>query len=390
MNRSGLGTKRYRSRIAVASLVALFAIALGWHWFSDFEAHRAGYISAVLSWGRGCGAKISPSAQERLKYYQQQGEAGSFNAGFALGRKQLLEHMHDPAGYADACLLYVDHYAHASETALLIALPSKLSEVEWPLWLMVLLTAWLLLRSLVSTFRQPGVLPSLSTMKNWRRVLSLLCLAVSVGCVAAIALEAPLDGFGGYYATDPQRETLFATALFGLGPLATCIALFGVSRWVIGHKARRKREPDRIEPPIGEVMAQAPRYEAMEAAPAMHRLREVAANFGANQRLPTETANRTGKVERTIPRAAKRGKKQTPWSQVLRMLDQRERQEHAELAKQPRAAAHSEPDQVLQAELNRLAQANERFAKRGSPDEAANNSLGRVRPGYTGLGRARR
>jgi hypothetical protein len=358
MDRSGLGTKRYRNRIAVASFVALVAIALGWPWFSNFEAHRAGYISAVLSWGKGCGAKISPSAQERLKHYQQQGDAASFKVGFALGRKQLLEQMRDAAGYADTCLLYVDHYARASETALLIAFPSKLSEVEWPFWLLVLLTAWLFLRSLVSTFRQPGILPSLSTMKNWRRVLSLLCLAVSVACVAAIALQVPLDGLNWeYYATDPQRETLLATALFGLGPLATCFALFGVSRWVIGHKARRKREPDRIEPLLGKVTAQAPRYDAMEAVPAAHRLRDVAANFDAmNQRLPAETANRTGKIERASPRAAKRGKKPAPWSQVLRMLDQRERQERA---KQPRAAAHSEPDSVRQAELNRFAPINE-------------------------------
>jgi hypothetical protein len=325
--------------------------------FSNFEANRAGYISGLLSWGQGCGVKISPSAQERLKYYQQ-GNAASFMAGFALGRKQLLEQMRDAAGYADTCLLYVDHYARASETALLIAFPSKLSEVEWPFWLLVLLTAWLFLRSLVSTFLQPEFLPSLSTMKNWRRVLTLLCLAVSVACVAAIALQVPLDGLNwGYYATDPQRETLLATALFGLGPLATCISLFGISRWVIGHKARRKREPDRIEPLLGKVTAQAPRYDAMEAVPAAHRLRDVAANFDAmNQRLPAETANRTGKIERASPRAAKRGKKPAPWSQVLRMLDQRERQERA---KQPRAAAHSEPDSVRQAELNRFAPINE-------------------------------
>jgi hypothetical protein len=179
--------------------------------------------------------------------------------------------------------------------------------------------------------------------------------------VAAIALQVPLDGLNwGYYATDPQRETLLATALFGLGPLATCFALFGVSRWVIGHKARRKREPDRIEPPIGKVMAQAPRYDAMEAVPAAYRLRDVAANFDAmNQRLPAETANRTGKIERTSARAAKRGKKPAPWSQVLRMLDQRERQEYTDLAKQPRAAAHSEPDPIRQAELNRFAPINE-------------------------------
>src|SRR6516162_4720584 len=130
MDWSVLVTKCYRSRVAVLSFVAVIiiaAVALCWPLFSNFEANRAGYISGALSWGRGCGAKISTSAQERLKYYQQ-GNAASFTAGFALGRKQLLEQMRDTAGYANACRLFVDRYARASETALLIAFPSGLTQ----------------------------------------------------------------------------------------------------------------------------------------------------------------------------------------------------------------------------------------------------------------------
>jgi len=148
-----LATKRYRNRIAVPSflvLVAIAGIALGWPFFSSFEAYRAGYISGVLRLGKSCGAKISPSAQERLQHYQQLGNVASFTAGFALGRKQL-EQTRD----TNTCRLLVDRYARASETPLLIAFPSESSEFEWPLWLIVLLTGWLLLRTLVSTFRRP-------------------------------------------------------------------------------------------------------------------------------------------------------------------------------------------------------------------------------------------
>jgi hypothetical protein len=156
MDWSALVTKCYRNRIAVLSFVAVVitaAFTLCGPLFSNFEANRAGYISAVLSWGQGCGVKISPSAQERLKYYQQ-GNAASFTAGFAIGRKQLLEQMRDAAGYANTCRLFVDRYACASETAMLIAFPLELTEYEWPFWLIILLTAWLLLRSLVSTLQQ--------------------------------------------------------------------------------------------------------------------------------------------------------------------------------------------------------------------------------------------
>jgi hypothetical protein len=413
MDWSALVLKCYRNRIAVLSFVALITIAaitLGWPLFSNFEAHRAGYISGVLSWGKSCGAKISPSARERLKYYQQQGNVTSFTPGFALGRKQLLEQMRDAAGYANTCRRFVDRYARASETAMLIAFPSDLSEFEWPFWLIVLLTAWLLLRSLVSTLRQPGILPSLSTMKNWLRVLSLLCLTVSAACVVAVALQFPPDELGhywGYYWTNTRGQTLLAV-LTGFAPLVTCIALFGLSRWIIHgfsrwiirRKARRKWKGNRIEPPIRKIRAQSSRDDAMGAAPAAHRLRrpEIAASeitspyFGhVNQRLTATTAKKTGKAEHTIQRAAKRGKKPAHWRQVLRMVDQRERQEHAEVAKHLRAAAHSELDPARHAELNHFAQINERFAERGapSPDEVANSPARRVRPWLAALGRVR-
>ena len=405
MDWSALVLKRYRYRIAVPSFVALITIAaigLGWPLFSNFEAHRAGYISGVLSWGKSCGAKISPSAQERLKYYQQQGNVTSFTAGFALGRKKLLEQMRDAAGYTNACRRFVDRYAGASETAMLIAFPSDLLEFEWPFWLIVLLTAWLLLRSLVSTLRQPRILTSLSTMKNWLSALSLLCLTVSAACVVAVALQFPPDELGHYwvsYWTDTRGQTLLAV-LTGFVPLVTCIALVGFSRWIIRRTARRKWKGNRIEPPIRNIMAQSSRHDGMGAAPAAHRLRrpEIAASeitspyFGhVNQRLTATTANKTGKAGRTIQRAAERGKKPARWRQVLRMVDQRERQEHAEVAKQLRAAAHSELNSARQAELNHFAQINERFAERGasSPHRVANSPARRVRPWLAALGRVR-
>ena len=353
MDWSLLVTKCYRSRIAVLSFVAVViiaAVALCWPLFSNFEANRAGYISGVLSWGKGCGATISLSAQERLKYYQQQGNVTSFTAGFALGRKQLLEQMHDAAGYANTCRRFVDRYARASETAMLIAFSSDLSEFEWPFWRIVLLTVWLLLRSLVSALRQPTILPSLSTMKNWPRALFLLCVTVSAASVAAVALQFPPDElwhYWGYFWTDTRGQTLLAV-LAGFAPLVTCIALFGFFRWIIGRKARRKWKRKRIEPSIGKIMPQASRDDAIGATPAAHRLRrpEIAASditspyFGhVNRRFTANMANKTGKAKRTIQRAAERGKKPAHWRQVLRMIDQRERQEHAEVAKQLRAAA---------------------------------------------------
>ena len=245
MDWSVLVTKCYRSRVAVLSFVAVViiaAVALCWPLFSNFEANRAGYISGVLSWGKGCGAKISTSAQERLKYYQQ-GNAASFTAGFALGRKQPLQQMRDAAGYANACRLFVGRYARASETALLIAFPLWLPQFEWPFWLIVLLTVWLLLRSLVSTLRQPRILPSMSTIKNWPRALSLLCLTVSAACVAAVVLQFPRSGLlSGYSSADPRRETLLATVLFGFAPIATLGALYGLLRWII-----RRGRATRIE-----------------------------------------------------------------------------------------------------------------------------------------------
>jgi hypothetical protein len=268
MDWSASVTKRYRNRIAVLSFVALIIIATAavcWPLFSSFEANRAGYISGVLSWGKGCGAKISPPARERLKYFQQ-GDAASFTAGFALGRKQLLEQMRDAAGYANTCRLFVDRYARVSETALLIAFPSDLTEFEWPFWLIVLLTAWLLLRSLVSTLRQPRILPSSSTMKNWPRALSLLCLTVSTACVAAVALQFSRNGLlGGYYSADPRRETLLATVSLGFGPTATFAALYGLLRWVIRRGVSREPARNRLGHPLGNVVAQPRRVDARGA-----------------------------------------------------------------------------------------------------------------------------
>ena len=260
---SALVTRRYRRRIAVPSfvvLVAFAAIALGWHLFANFEAHRAGYISGLLRWGKGCGVETSPSAQERLKYYQQQGNAASFTAGFAVGKKQL-----EKSRDAGTCRLLVDPYARASETPLLIAYPSDLSEVDWPFWLFVLLTGWLLLRSLVSIFRKPRILPPSSAMKSWRRVLCLLCLVVSVACVAAIVLQFPPDGLGnyrGYFWTDTRPETLLPTVLLGFGPLAAFIALSAPLRWIIGRAVRRER--NRIGPPLDNVAVQPRRDYARE------------------------------------------------------------------------------------------------------------------------------
>jgi hypothetical protein len=271
MGWSALVTRHSRRRIAVPSfivLVAIAGVALGWSLFSNFEAHRAGYISGVLRWAKGCGVETSPAAQERLKHYQQQGNAASFTAGFALGRKQL-EQTRDAAGYATACRLLVAQYARASETPLLIALPSELSEVEWPFWLFVLLTGWLLLRSLVSTLRKPRILPSSSTMKNWPRVLSLLCLGVSIACVAAIVLQFPPDGFESYrryFWTDTRRETLLPTMLVGFGPLAAFIALYAPLKWIIRRRVQRESS-NRIRPPVENVAVQPRQDLAREAAP---------------------------------------------------------------------------------------------------------------------------
>jgi hypothetical protein len=267
MGWSALVTRRYRRRIAVPSFVVLVAIAgvaLGRPLFSDFEAHRAGYISGVLRWAKGCGAETSPAAQERLKHYQQRGNAASFTAGFALGRKQL-EQTRD----ATACRLLVAQYVHAAETPLLIALPSELSEVEWPFWLLVLLTGWLLLRSLVSTLRKPRILPSSGAMKNWPRVLSLLCLGVSIAGVAAMVLQFPpagLESYRRYFWTDTRQETLLPTMLVGFGPLAAFIALYAPLRWIIRRRVRRESS-NRIRPPVENVAVQPPQDYAREAAP---------------------------------------------------------------------------------------------------------------------------
>jgi hypothetical protein len=342
-------TRCYRRRIAVPSfvvLVAIAAIALGWPLFSNFEAHRAGYISGVLRWGKGCGAETSPSAQERLKHYQQQGNAASFTAGFALGRKQL-EQTRDAAGYATTCRLFVDRYARASETPLLIAFPSELSEVEWPFWLFVLLTGWLLLRSLVSTFRKPRILPSSSAMKNWPRVLSLLCLGVSVACVAAIVLQFPPDGLGnyrGYFWTDTRRETLLPTVLLGFGPLAAFIALYAPLRWIIRRGVRREWERNRIGPPVDNVAVQPRRDYAREAAhqgdivtlnvagPSAH-----AGNWGHNPHHQGWGPRNIGGPRQSLVRP----------------------EEHAVLVLAQRLMAA--------AQLNRAAQMNEFFAKPGVP-----------------------
>jgi hypothetical protein len=271
MGWSALETRRYRRRIAVPSFVVLVAVAgvaFGWPLFSNFEAHRAGYISGVLRWAKGCGAETSPAAQERLQHYQQQGNAASFTAGFALGRKQL-EQTRDAAGYATACRLLVAQYARASETPLLIALPSELSEVEWPFWLFVLLTGWLLLRSFVSTLRKPRILPSSSAMQSWPRVLSLLCLGVSIACVAAIVLQFPPDGlerYRGYFWTDTRRETLLPTMLVGFGPLAAFIALYAPLRWIIRRRVQREPGRNSIRPPVENVAVQ-PRLDHARAAP---------------------------------------------------------------------------------------------------------------------------
>src|SRR5262249_30120379 len=146
-----------------------------------------------------------------------------------------------------------------------IAFPWEPSEFEWPFWLVVLLTAWLVWRALASCFRQPGILPSLSTMMNWPRVLLLLCLTVSAACVAAVVLQLPSDWLGiyrGYHWTDTRRKTLLATVLFGFGPLLIFLALYGPSRWIIRRKARNRTEP------IGNIVAQTPRDEAKGAVQA--------------------------------------------------------------------------------------------------------------------------
>jgi hypothetical protein len=271
MNRSALVPKRYRHRIVVPSFVVLVAItiiALGWHLISNFEVHRAGYIFGVLKSGKDCGPKISSSAQERLKYYQQQGDTASFAAGLALGKKQL-EETRGVTGYANTCRLFVDRYAQASETPLLIAFPLELSEFEWPFWLLVLLTAWLLLRSLVSTLHS-RILPSLSTMKSWPRVIFLLCLGVSIACVAAVGLQFPPDGlqlYRGYFWTGTRQEALLPTLLLGFGPLATFIALYVPLRWVIRRATRREPERNRIGRPVDNVVAQPRPDYAREVAP---------------------------------------------------------------------------------------------------------------------------
>jgi len=271
MGWSALVTRRYRHRMAVASrvvLVAIAGVALGWPLFSNVEAHRAGYISGVLRSAKGCGAETSPAAQERLKHYQQRGNAASFTAGFALGRKQL-EQARDAEGYATACRVLVAQYARASETPLLIALPSELSDVEWPFWLFVLLTGWLLLRSLVSTLRKPQILPTSSAMKNWPRVLTLLCLGVSMACVAAIVLQFPPDGlesYRRYFWTDTRRETLLPTMLVGFGPLAAFIALYAPLRWIIRRRVRDEPS-NRMRPPVEDLAVQPPQDYARVAAP---------------------------------------------------------------------------------------------------------------------------
>jgi hypothetical protein len=380
MVRSALVTKYYRHRVVVPSLIVLVAItviALGWHLFSNVEAHRAGYILGVLRSGNDCGARISSSAQERLSHYQQHGNVASFAAGLALGRKQL-EQARNAADHASICRQFVDRYVQASETPLLIAVPS-LSQLEWPFWLLVLLTAWLLLRSLVRTFN-PRLLPSLSAMKNWPRVIFLLCLCVSVACVAAIVLQFPPDGlhlYRGYFWTGTRREALFPTMLLGFGPLTTFIAVYVPARGIIRRSVRRERERNRIATPADKVVVQ-PRPD--HARESVHQ--QDAVTLPVTGRLPyagTQAPNlhHQGWGQRNLegyvmpPHAGNRAHNlhHQGWNIAGSPQSLVRPDEHAVLALAQRlmAARQGEQDPHRRAGLNRAAPTTEFIAKRDVP-----------------------
>jgi hypothetical protein len=221
----------------------------------------------------------------------------------------------------------------------LISFPWELSEFEWPFWLVVLLTAWLVWRSFASRVRQPGILPSLSTMTSWPRVLFLLSLAVSVACVAAVVLQFPPNGLGlyrGYYWTDTRRETLLATVLLGFGPLVTFIALYAPLRWIIRHKARREWARNRTEAAIGHIVVQATPTLTISGETSASNLRR-GMEGSVRVSLPAQGDN----ARRDDAKEAASAASPADWRQATRLVD--EHQEHVDLGK---AIASRGPDRI--------------------------------------------
>ena len=175
--------RRYRAAIPAIAIVLAIAIAAAWPFFSNFEAHRAGYISGVLKRGFGCGTKISASAQERLQHYMQ-ANVVAFTAGSTAGATQV-DKTREAVGSANMCRLLVERYARAAERPLLIASPSELTETQWPL-LLVSVFALLLLLLL---FR-PAIRQRMSLVVTWPRVLFGSWLLVAASWAVFVAIEA--------------------------------------------------------------------------------------------------------------------------------------------------------------------------------------------------------
>jgi hypothetical protein len=246
-----LVAKSYRNRIAIPSsviFVFIAAIAVGWPFFLNIEAHRAGYISGVLKSATVCGLRSSPLAQERLQNYMR-ANVTAFTAGFSAGTGQL-EKTRKAAGYENACRLLVDRYVRAAERPLLIAFPSELSELGWPFWLVVLLAAWILWRRIALRL-------------NVRRVFFWFSLVASGACaiwgsVAIVPQLPPNEGYWEYYWTVDRLEKLLDTVLIGFGPPIMFFLFYGVRRLFMHSEARHNWERDKIEPFVDDMMAEDP------------------------------------------------------------------------------------------------------------------------------------
>jgi hypothetical protein len=108
----------------------------------------------------------------------------------------------------------------------------------------------------------------MSTMKNWPRALSLICLTVAAACVAAVALQFTPNGLlWGYYSADPRRETLLATVSLGFSPIAIFGALYGLLGWIIRRGVPHESKRNRLGRPLGNVVAQPHREDARGAVP---------------------------------------------------------------------------------------------------------------------------
>jgi len=173
---------RYRAAIPAIIVVIAIVIAAGWPFFSNFEAHRAGYISGVLKAGSlSCGTKISTSAQERLQYYMQ-ADVVAFTAGSTAGAT-LVEKTRQAAGFTNLCRLLVERYARGAERPLLMAFPSELTETQWPLLLVAVSAVLLLLLVL-----RPAIRQRISLFVTRRRILFGGWLLLSAMWIVVVAV----------------------------------------------------------------------------------------------------------------------------------------------------------------------------------------------------------